>query len=224
MFRTLLSVVRKLESNYLGKSKMKSAYDAKREQIKQAAKVFFIQYGYYKTTLEDIARHIGIKKNSLYYYFPNKETLFNELIQNEAEEVFLNIEKALKSCKSASQKMKVFSKRVIYAHVERSNVYSITLQIFLEIGDIIEQSYKGFRKRASSILENILTEGVKSGEFKKHNTTELSEYILTVINSLEYKEFRIAHIDSFDQLDLTKIEKTIMKILDYIIAGLTCKK
>jgi len=203
---------------------MSPSYDVKREQIKHAAIIVFGQYGYHKTTLDDIAQHIGIKKNSLYYYFSNKESLFNELIRDEADRVFDDIEKSISSGKSASQKIKVFVKKVIYVHKEKSNLYSITLKAFLEIGDVIEKSYIEFRKRAAAILEKILKEGVKTGEFKRHNTGELAEHLLTMMNSLEYKEFRIAHIESFDEIDFVKIEKTIINLTNFILAGLKCEK
>ena len=43
-------------------------FQDKKEQIKKAGIKSFAAYGYNKTTLEDIAGILGMKKNSLYYY------------------------------------------------------------------------------------------------------------------------------------------------------------
>jgi integrase len=60
-------------------------YDKKKEEIIEAGIKAFAVYGYYKTTLEDIAKMLGMKKNSLYYYFKNKEDLFREILNYEVE-------------------------------------------------------------------------------------------------------------------------------------------
>ena len=66
----------------------------KKEQIKDAGRKMFIAYGYNKTTLDDIASLLKLKKNSLYYYFPNKEALFFELIEDE-EAIYLKKQQKL---------------------------------------------------------------------------------------------------------------------------------
>ena len=64
----------------------------KRTEIIDAAKKAFRQYGVYKTTLDDIGANCNMRKNSLYYYFKNKEDLFREVIKSEFNDL-LFIEK-----------------------------------------------------------------------------------------------------------------------------------
>jgi len=59
----------------------------KKTEIIEAAKKAFRQYGVYKTTLDDIGAKCGMRKNSLYYYFKNKEDLFREVIKSEFHEL-----------------------------------------------------------------------------------------------------------------------------------------
>jgi len=65
---------------------------SKKEQtkakIKQAAYKCVARYGFEKTTLDDIAREVGLNKASLYYYYKNKEDIFLE-ITTEATRQFL---------------------------------------------------------------------------------------------------------------------------------------
>ena len=58
--------------------------DEKRHQILNAALNCFARYGFNKTTLDDIATAIGMNKASLYYYYENKEAIFGEVLQEEA--------------------------------------------------------------------------------------------------------------------------------------------
>ncbi|ULT26448.1 TetR/AcrR family transcriptional regulator [Sphingobacterium sp. E70] len=60
-----------------------------KERIGQAAMECFERYGLEKTTLDDIAKAVGLNKTSLYYYYKNKEDIFIEVAIREGES-FIN--------------------------------------------------------------------------------------------------------------------------------------
>ena len=51
-------------------------------QILEAALTVFAERGLAAARLEDIARHAGLSKGTIYLYFPNKEELFREVIRH----------------------------------------------------------------------------------------------------------------------------------------------
>lgn len=51
-----------------------------RKKIIDAAIEVFNEKGYHKTTMNDIGKKIGTSKGALYLYFPTKESLFREII------------------------------------------------------------------------------------------------------------------------------------------------
>ena len=53
----------------------------RREEILQAAQDLFLCKGYSNTSLDDIARAVGIKREGLYYYFPNRPQILIEIIK-----------------------------------------------------------------------------------------------------------------------------------------------
>src|SRR4051812_38160388 len=53
--------------------------------ILQAAQQRFGQYGFSKTSMNDIADEVGLSKAALYYYFPDKESLFQAVVLKEEE-------------------------------------------------------------------------------------------------------------------------------------------
>ena len=52
---------------------------AKREAILLAASEQFKQYGYRKTSMDDIAKRMGVSRASLYSYFKNKDDIFRSV-------------------------------------------------------------------------------------------------------------------------------------------------
>jgi AcrR family transcriptional regulator len=53
----------------------------RREEILRAAQDLFHRQGYANTSLDDIARAVGIKREGLYYYFPNRTQILIEIIR-----------------------------------------------------------------------------------------------------------------------------------------------
>lgn len=57
---------------------------ATKEEIKDSAYYCFAHYGYEGTTMQDIAKAVGLKKQSLYSHFESKEELFLTVLQEQS--------------------------------------------------------------------------------------------------------------------------------------------
>lgn len=55
----------------------------KRDFILDKAKELFIQRGYAATSMDELVRHIGVSKGSIYYHFKSKEELFIQLLARQ---------------------------------------------------------------------------------------------------------------------------------------------
>ncbi|MDD5492785.1 MAG: TetR/AcrR family transcriptional regulator [bacterium] len=58
----------------------------RRKEILVAARKVFINKGFYRATMNDIAAAIGISKGAVYLYFPSKEKLFIAIIEQGLKE------------------------------------------------------------------------------------------------------------------------------------------
>lgn len=54
--------------------------EAAKEKIIQSAFQVFTKKGYQTTTMDDIAKEVGVSKAALYQYFKNKKELLNEIV------------------------------------------------------------------------------------------------------------------------------------------------
>lgn len=59
----------------------------RRAQILDAATAIFVRYGFKKTSMDDVARAVGLSRQGLYLHFPNKADLFRKLVGNFNERV-----------------------------------------------------------------------------------------------------------------------------------------
>ncbi len=61
--------------------------EVRRKEILDAAFDVFAEHGFTQAKLDDVARRAGIAKGTIYLYFPDKETLFVELLRAAAQPV-----------------------------------------------------------------------------------------------------------------------------------------
>ncbi len=195
-------------------------YQNKRELIKNAGRQLFVTYGFRKTTLDEIAEKINLKKNSLYYYFPSKEDLFNELIQDEVNYHFSQLQRIDSTNKTSQEKiLSVIRALTNFVH-ERGNKYSITMKAFIEINQIVEEKFPEFKNRVAALIRKFLKEGIKNGEFRKHNTKQVAEDITFLVRSIELNHFYNAKVQFLYELDFDSLYKTMRRLTQYIFNGL----
>jgi AcrR family transcriptional regulator len=71
--------------------------DEARTQILQAAEIAFERFGVPKTTMDDIARHAGVTRPTVYRYFRDRDTLITAMIESRSRALFKQASKFLKS-------------------------------------------------------------------------------------------------------------------------------
>lgn len=76
---------------------MSTATTIKRKQILSAARAQFSQYGFQRTSMDDIARESGFSRASLYSYFKNKEEIFKSLAEALYETAILSARSELQA-------------------------------------------------------------------------------------------------------------------------------
>jgi AcrR family transcriptional regulator len=62
----------------------RAAPEDRQDHILKAALGLFSEHGFAATRLEDVARRAGVAKGTLYLYFPDKEALFERMLQSVA--------------------------------------------------------------------------------------------------------------------------------------------
>jgi len=65
--------------------------ESKRNTILDAAEKRFAHFGLNKTTMNDIASDLAMSKASLYYYFPDKSSLYTAVFEREVERSYKKV-------------------------------------------------------------------------------------------------------------------------------------
>ena len=77
----------------------------RREEILRAAQDLFHRQGYANTSLDDIARAVGIKREGVYYYFPNRTQILITIIEPLGLQLRDRVREILESDASPEEKI-----------------------------------------------------------------------------------------------------------------------
>ena len=197
--------------------------EEKKDKIVEAARKVFSKYGYNKTTLDDIGNIVGMRKNSLYYYFSSKEEIFSFIINCEADLYFKYIYEEIAKYKSAKDEIKILIENGIKFGRKRLNLYNATVAARMEIFHLVENFHKQFVNKQYEIVRKLLREGIKNKEFVKHNSNKLAEDLVDMVNSIEEHIYISSGAKYFKEINFRDVDRKISNLLDLILTGLTLK-
>jgi AcrR family transcriptional regulator len=138
--------------------------DRSREEILQAARRVLLRIGISATTLDAVAREVGVSKTALYYYFPSKDALFFELVfpthESEARAVHDAVERASdgacalraiirEAVNAFAPRLDDFRLAFLYSQVAGQGAVHLDPQQFRRIRPLNDLRYAGAAKKLS---------------------------------------------------------------------------
>lgn len=198
----------------------KDKTEIRKDQIKSAAIRCFSQYGYNKTTMDDIANAIGMKKASLYYYYKNKETIICETIESEVKGFFEKANNKLKRIKSATNRLYTLVKLESEYFQEKISTFELSVSTIIEAQPLINDTLEKVRSKDLDLLTGIIQQGIDDGEFRKCNVIKVADTIRTVLDSIKFRACNQVKIPAISELNYEQINKAGLDVIDLIINGL----
>ena len=147
-----------------------AASDEKRERILRAAEALFDAQGYANTTIEQIVQQLGVTKPFVYYYFRNKQEIFETLSWAPTVACFTTMDFAEDDARPAHVKVSEGIKRLIRATLEHHPAAFFPYrepQVYRpEYRDAQKQIANHFYDQLCALLE----EGRQDGMFEFNDT------------------------------------------------------
>jgi TetR/AcrR family transcriptional regulator len=191
----------------------------KQALILDAARKRFAYYGFSKVTMDEIAADIGLGKASLYYYFPTKENLFEEVIKQEKNQFMVDIQSMIAKKIAPSDMLRQYAQRRIQHFRELANLRALQFQQSPETKASFLQLFKEFQKQETGLLEQILMMGKANGEFSLSNTQQSAEVIIQMFYGPR-AWLLLKRENKLDDETYTKIEQSTKAIAEIILNGI----
>jgi len=135
-----------------------------RERILYEASNLFARRGYHGTTTREIARAVGIRQPSLFYHFPSKHAILQELLSSDLDVALPFTQAMARADGPASIRLYRYLRRDV-AHLTGSPYNLSGLYTEEVMGD--PEFAPWARKRAAlhAAVERMVRDGIAAGEF-----------------------------------------------------------
>lgn len=148
-----------------------------REKLIDVARQLFAHKGIENTTMSDIANASDKGRRTIYTYFKSKKEIYNAVIERESEQLVARLRNVTKSNLSPVDKMKEFVGLRVDVIIEAIVPYydgNVMLRsLFMRNVKRIEKIRYLALEKEREIFEEIIRDGLKSGDFDAERTRDI---------------------------------------------------
>lgn len=152
------------------------------DTIMESASRLFFESGYQESSMDDIAREIGVTKGTLYLYFKNKEELLYEVCRRNTNLLEDNLDKMVTDDILESAKSFFKAELELPEHLRFHWIFALgEINKNQRVRKILLESYENYVKIISSRLEVLKERGLISGDA---DTRKLSLTMIALHNGI----------------------------------------
>jgi TetR/AcrR family transcriptional regulator, cholesterol catabolism regulator len=156
--------------------------NARMEEILARAAELFYKKGYHATTIEDVAREVGMLKGSLYYHIRSKEDLLYELLLGIIVKGVAHASKAIEGVEDPTERLKKAVEAQIEHIIQNQTYVGLFLHEFDTLSGRRQKRIQEEMLKYQKIFVDAIREGQKQGHFVDADTLLLTDAILGMTN------------------------------------------
>ena len=200
---------------------MKTNKEYRRQEILDCARRVFSRHGFEKATMDDIARSVGLKKGSLYYYYESKDALVSDVISREGEKLVTSIKDEVGKVDDIRGKiLKFVSVRLDFF----GNLYGIlkpTVRIILAMRPTYYQYSRDIFEKEVDMLAGLINQGIRSGIFNECNCRHIAGVILNICDAVELRMYQQSYTGEASDINYVQIDKEVNLAVRLMLDGLS---
>jgi TetR/AcrR family transcriptional repressor of mexJK operon len=190
--------------------------DVKRIKILEAATRRFAHFGMAKTTMSEIAKDLNFSKALLYYYFPDKNSLYSAVFEYVIDKMIEDIEDVIAQGGDFEEIMMYSIDMRVKIINQYYNLFEYTMKMVKELPDELEQVFKESYLREVEIIEKILNIGIDAGEIQVEDINETARILLYSLFGMRMgilKDMKNMFFPTKEEFDhILSLQKKMMKI------------
>jgi TetR/AcrR family transcriptional regulator len=197
--------------------------DDKQELIIKIAQKRFGIYGIEKTSMREIAGDLRISKGLLYYYFPDKESIYKAVIEKEQSEFMKKLKTEIAEIHDPAECLRKYvSIRLLYFKT-LLNIGRLRSESFPDLRPRIAESMKEFGEVERNIIKEILEKGKKKKIFSIDNISETVSLFMDLLRGLRLTVLRDKKILIIDEPEYSELSHKALAFTELFIKSLKYK-
>lgn len=195
----------------------------KSERIINTAQQLFGLHGVEKTTMQEIADDLRISKASLYYYFPDKESLYAAVIRKEQLEFIRILEAGLKVIDDPAESLRKYALARLTYFRKLMNLSRIRLESYSVLKPRLAGSMTDFREEEKKLVMRILEKGNETGLFVITDMERIAVLFLDLLRGLRSAFITDKKLLVIENAEYNILSEKVIAITEIFIKGLMYK-
>jgi AcrR family transcriptional regulator len=204
----------------MDKSVMNSEKEIKEKIIIEAAQKRFGLFGIEKTSMREIAEDINLSKASLYYYFPDKESLYKAVVEKEQTEFLHRIMERITRIEEADQLLMEYANARLSYFRTLLNLSRLRLQFYSDLKPVLKDTMHAFREKEEEIVVRIIDKGISDGIFFYEDAAKAASMFLDMLRGLRMAVLNDKISLVLDQQEYERFLEKTNAVTEIFIRGL----
>ncbi len=190
-------------------------FNLRRAEILEQAEKIFAAKGFYNTTVAEIAAASGFAVGTIYLFFESKEQLYTAMLNEKLNMMYEGIRKAVGQVAGVFRKIEVLTAsnfQFVESNAEFCSIFVRGDHLSLSEGSVAlrERMMRDYADHVS-FIEEVIREGIRTGDLKKMDPRMMASALLGIINSCSFKWLTVAKEGS--------LETKVPFVLDIFLEG-----
>lgn len=190
-----------------------------KDRIIEGAAHCFVRYGYSKTTLDDIGKSVGLKKNSLYHYFKNKEDIFFAVLKRELRHTGIERQQLVHAATGIKDQIAAYMQWRLQSCTQPTILHAILTETWDSQHPLFYRVFGLLREDETNFLESLFLTAYRNHEIIEYDYKMLAESLLVIFTAVKQQEFNYPSLDPEDQPAM-KHDKHVLFIVETMLKGL----
>lgn len=155
--------------------------------------------------MDDVSKAIGKSRSTLYYYYKNRDEIFEAVMTAISSEVIAEIAQAMNQAGSTIAKLRAFCLAKVKTTQARKAVFSameagMNAEEISKHTKIVSEFHKRLIKAEASLLEKALSQGQEQKEIRQMLASEQEMLIFILQSSIRGIRRELEHHNNFSSL------------------------
>lgn len=182
-----------------------------KERIMKGAMELFFQYGIKSVTMDDIAKHLGMSKKTIYQFFTDKDEIVLTLSKRTQDEHCQHFEAIASSAKDAIDEILQTMKYMV-GMFTRMNA-----NIFYDLQKYHPKSWDQFREFKENVMMELVVTNIEKGRKQGLYRPDVDPAVVAKLRMEEVEMGMNPRIFPPDKFNLTQVE---VALLDHWLHGI----
>lgn len=186
-----------------------------KDKISKGAEELFLRYGIRSMTMDEIARHLGISKKTIYQYFSDKDDIVLSVTQRHLETNQKQFDQVAEESKNSVEEL------VKLSFCLKENLKGMNPSLMFDLQRYHQKAWSVWMEYKRNVIKESVMRNLRKGIQDGYFRPEINPEIIAV---LRLEQIQMAFDDQLFPRDRFSLTQVQLHILEHFVHGLLTEK